>query len=88
VPRHGLPAVTSQLAAADVLAPDLRVAGLELLHRGDAAEVVEQHDLDALRPEEVQVRASPTTTRGIWKSKIAPVHIWHGDSVVYMVVSA
>ena len=34
------------------------------------------------------VSASPTTTRGIWNSRIAPVHIWHGDSVVYKVVSA
>jgi hypothetical protein len=35
-----------------------------------------------------KVRASPTTTRGIWNSKIAPVHIWQGDSVVYKVVPA
>src|SRR6202035_3222971 len=52
---RGHPRRPLRLAAADVLAPDLRVAGLELLHRGDAAEVVEQHDLDALRPQEAQV---------------------------------
>ncbi len=28
------------------------------------------------------VVASPTTTLGIWKSRIAPVHIWHGERVV------
>src|SRR5690242_5582287 len=26
-----------------------------------------------------KVWASPTTTRGIWKSRMAPVHIWHGE---------
>src|SRR5579863_9287442 len=44
-----------RLPSADVLAPHLRVAGLELLHRRDAVLVVEQHDLHALGPQEVQV---------------------------------
>ena len=35
------------LAAAYVFAPDLGVAGLELLHGGHAAFVVEEDDLDA-----------------------------------------
>src|ERR1700761_7772360 len=46
---------TGLLPAADVLAPDLGVAGLELLHRRYAAGVVEEHDLDALGPQEAQV---------------------------------
>ena len=33
------------------------------------------------------VPASPTTTRGIWNSRMAPVHIGHGDSVVYSVMA-
>lgn len=33
----------------------------------------------------MNVRFSPITTRGIPYSSIAPVHIAHGDSVVYMV---
>src|ERR1700722_17004632 len=43
------------LAAADVLAPDMRLPGLELLHGGDARGIVEQHDLDALAAQELQV---------------------------------
>ena len=35
-------------AAADILAPHFGIAGLELLHRGNAARVIEQHDLYAV----------------------------------------
>jgi hypothetical protein len=57
---------------------------------GHAALVVGEDDLDAVGEEAEVTRVSldsPTTTRGIWKSRMAPVHIWHGDSVVYRVVS-
>src|SRR5690349_18682555 len=43
------------LAAAYVFAPDLGVAGLEFLHGGHAAFVVEQDDLDAAAGEEAEV---------------------------------
>jgi hypothetical protein len=55
---HGHLRQLSQLtasAAADVLAPDLRVAGLELLHRRDAAGVVKEQDLHAPGAQKVQV---------------------------------
>src|SRR5581483_7562839 len=42
-------------AAADVLAPDLRVALLELAHDRLAALVVEQHDVHAAGAQEAQV---------------------------------
>ena len=87
-----LPGHCSLSAPADVLAPHLRVALLELGHGGHAVVVVEQHDLHPAtvrKPRSpAKVSASPTTTRGIWNSRIAPEHIWHGDSVVYSVVSA
>ena len=36
----------------------------------------------------MNVRFSPITTRGMPYSSIAPVHMWHGDSVVYIVARA
>jgi hypothetical protein len=53
--RAGHTRQPARLAPADVLAPDLRIALLKLLHRRDAARVVKQQDLDALGPQEVQV---------------------------------
>src|SRR5260370_15608644 len=48
-------AISRRLAAADVLAPYLREAGLELLHHRDAGGVVEQHDLDSVSAQEAEV---------------------------------
>src|SRR6266852_7502840 len=45
----------SRSAAADVLAPDLRVAPLELAHGGHAVLVLEQDDLDAAAGQEAEV---------------------------------
>jgi hypothetical protein len=51
----GRPFQLTPSTAADVLAPDPRVAGLELLHRRDAARVVKEQDLHAAGAQEVQV---------------------------------
>src|SRR5580658_1612899 len=46
---------TCMSAAADVLAPHLREALLELAHRGHAPGVVQEHDLHALAGQEAEV---------------------------------
>jgi len=55
-----------------------RVIELDLMTAAQRAELPENEEITAA---DRLIVASPTTTFGIWNSRIAPVHIWHGESV-------
>ncbi len=74
---------------ADILVPDVRTLRDEVAHQLDAHLRVQ---VDHLTPRDrrwssppMNVRCSPITTHGMPQTRIAPVHMPQGDSVVYIV---
>ena len=82
----------SSSSPANIFVPELRMIGDELPHHPDAAFV-----LDHFHPHAARARQSSSSPRNVWFSpmttcgvpyrRMAPVHIAHGDSVVYITLA-